>query len=169
MKKYENTLILNSNWELMVYIISVLSIFRAPSLHSRTNWEHRIIRRVKRSRRETLISNADLSQEIICTLEAPETHFWQLKNSQFYTVKTLYPVRGGGLRCEDRGGEKTSWKVWEEPSEGSPTVWSRTLQLLSSAPPLLSFARETRETSRSPREDAQSKWLGQTTNFKGKV
>lgn len=31
------TLILNSSWELMVYIISVLSILRAPSLHRRTS------------------------------------------------------------------------------------------------------------------------------------
>lgn len=36
--KYNHyTLILNSSWELIVYIISVLSIFRAPSLHKRTS------------------------------------------------------------------------------------------------------------------------------------
>lgn len=34
------TLILNSSWELMVYIISVLSIVRAPSLHFRTSCAH---------------------------------------------------------------------------------------------------------------------------------
>lgn len=36
-KYHRHTLILNSSWELMVYIISVLSIFRAPSLHNRTS------------------------------------------------------------------------------------------------------------------------------------
>lgn len=36
-----HTLILNSSWELIVYIISVLSIFRAPSLHKRTNCKTR--------------------------------------------------------------------------------------------------------------------------------
>lgn len=38
---FNHTLILNSSWELIVYIISVLSIFRAPSLHKRTNWKTR--------------------------------------------------------------------------------------------------------------------------------
>lgn len=133
MKKYENTLILNSNCELIVYIISVLSIFRAPSLHSRTNWEHRIIRRVKRLRRETSISNADLSQEIICTWEAPETHFWQLKNSQFYTVKTLYPVKNGAIRMWRQRG-KRSWKV-----SRTHVLWGLSHSLISGLP-LLSSA-----------------------------
>lgn len=39
-----------------------------------------------------------ISQETISTVEAPETHSRQLKNSQFHTVKTLYPVGSGVFR-----------------------------------------------------------------------
>lgn len=149
MKKHENTLILNSSWELIVYIISVLSIFRAPSLHSRTSWEQRRRRTVKRSRRETSISNADLSQEISCTWEAPETHFEQLKNSQSYTVKTLYPVIDGVIKMwRQRGKNSPEKSPGHMCSEGSPTVWSLTFWLFSFVL-LLSFPRETSASLRA--------------------
>lgn len=149
MKKHENTLILNSSWELIVYIISVLSIFRAPSLHSRTNWEQRRRRTVKRSRRETSISNADLSQEISCTWEAPETHFRQLKNSQSYTVKTLYPVIDGVIKMWRQRGKKVLKSLRDTcalralPQSG---LWPSGSFPLSS---LFSFPRETSASLRA--------------------
>ena len=51
-----------------------------------------------------------ISQEIISTVESPETHSRQLKNSQFHTVKTLYPVGSGVIRMW-RQRKKTSWEL----------------------------------------------------------
>lgn len=148
MKKCKNTLILNSSWELIVYIISVLSIFRAPSLHSRTNWEHRKIRRVERSRRGTPLSKADLSRRKSSALGKLHGPLSDGRRILFYTVKTLSSVRSGVTRMWRQRGESLlkisrntcpRWVITSHPphpgSSHRPRPQSLSILLLSSAPP----------------------------------